>query len=178
MLFRSSGSACNHILFPCPGKYGKGVLVQKTLWGNLILGPTARDVHEWADPSVDPDAKEDVLHKILSACRRLVPDFDVSDSFHSFSGARAKSTRGDWIIERCFAPGALEGKLVHAAGIDSPGIAGSPAIALEVVQLLQDAGLELTPDAAFNPRRAPIIVPKRGDEGPGGSSRSNRRFLP
>ena len=42
------------------GKYGKGVLVQKTLWGNLILGPTARDVHEWADPKIDPDSKESV----------------------------------------------------------------------------------------------------------------------
>jgi len=165
LLKKSSGSACNHILFPCPGKYGKGVLVQKTLWGNLILGPTARDVHEWADPSVDPDAKEDVLHKILSACRRLVPDFDVSDSFHSFSGARAKSTRGDWIIERCFAEGALDGKLVHAAGIDSPGIAGSPAIALEVVAQLEEAGFAAPADASFNPTRAAIIVPKDGDEG-------------
>jgi L-2-hydroxyglutarate oxidase LhgO len=33
-----------HVLFPCPHPvYGKGVLVQSTLWGNLILGPTARD---------------------------------------------------------------------------------------------------------------------------------------
>jgi glycerol-3-phosphate dehydrogenase len=165
LLKKSSGSACNHILFPCPGKYGKGVLVQKTLWGNLILGPTARDVHEWADPAVDPDDKEAVLHKILSACRRLVPDFDTDDSFHSFSGARAKSTRGDWIIERCFAPGALDGKLVHAAGIDSPGIAGSPAIALEVVAKLAEAGFEAPADPSFNPKRAALIVPKQGDEG-------------
>ena len=30
---------------------------QKTLWGNLILGPTARYQHEWPDPNVDPDSK-------------------------------------------------------------------------------------------------------------------------
>lgn len=103
MLKKSEGSACNHILFPCPSKYGKGVLVQKTLWGNLILGPTARDVHDWADPNVDPMPKEEVLQTILSACKRLVPSFDVSASFHSFSGARAKSTRGDWILEQVHA---------------------------------------------------------------------------
>ena len=33
LLKKSSGDACNHILFPCPGPYGKGILVQKTLWG-------------------------------------------------------------------------------------------------------------------------------------------------
>jgi len=164
LLKKSSGDACNHILFPCPGPYGKGILVQKTLWGNLILGPTARDQHDWADPAVDPDSKEEVLQTILSSCKRLVPSFDVGDAFHSFAGARAKSTAGDWII----APSASEPSFIHAAGIDSPGIAGSPAIALEVVQLLREAGLEMTPDPTFNPKRAPVIVPKRGDEGPGG----------
>mmetsp|Transcript_13686 Transcript_13686/g.34085 ORF Transcript_13686/g.34085 Transcript_13686/m.34085 type:complete len:664 (-) Transcript_13686:198-2189(-) len=161
LLKKSSGDQCNHILFPCPGPYGKGILVQKTLWGNLILGPTARDQHEWPNPDVDPDSKDDILGKILPACRKLVPSFDVNDAFHSFAGARAKSSRGDWIIERC----ATEQDMIHVAGIDSPGIAGSPAIALEAVALLKEAGLELTPDPSFNPKRAPVIFPKDGEEG-------------
>mmetsp|Transcript_5336 Transcript_5336/g.8942 ORF Transcript_5336/g.8942 Transcript_5336/m.8942 type:complete len:716 (-) Transcript_5336:482-2629(-) len=165
LLKKSSGSACNHILFPCPGPYGKGILVQKTLWGNLILGPTARDQHEWPDPQVDPDSKSVILQKILSACKRLVPSFDVDDAFHSFSGARAKSTRGDWIIE----PSAADAHFIQAAGIDSPGIAGSPAIAVEVVQLLKDAGLAVEVDPSFNPKRAPLIVPKHGDVLNGGT---------
>jgi len=161
LLKKSSGSVCNHILFPCPGPYGKGILVQKTLWGNLILGPTARDQHDWADPDVDPDSKDAILQKILFNCKKLVPAFDMEDTFHSFAGARAKSSRGDWIIERS----AADASFVHAAGIDSPGIAGSPAIALEVVDLLKQAGLDAPADPTFNPKRAPIIFPKRGDEG-------------
>jgi glycerol-3-phosphate dehydrogenase len=45
------------------------------------------------------------------------------------------------------------------------GLAGSPAIAVEVVRLLTEAGLsgELNPD--FNPHRAAIIVPKNGWRG-------------
>ena len=140
---------------------GKGILVQKTLWGNLILGPTARDQHEWPKPDVDPDSKDDILGKILPACRKLVPSFDVNDAFHSFAGARAKSSRGDWIIERC----ATEEDMIHVAGIDSPGIAGSPAIALEVVDLLKEAGLELQADPSFNPKRSALIVPKVKGEG-------------
>merc|ERR1719258_598134 len=54
LLKKSSGAAVNHILFPCPGPYGKGILVQKTLWGNLILGPTARDQHEWPNRERGP----------------------------------------------------------------------------------------------------------------------------
>jgi len=161
LLRKSQGALCNHILFPCPGPYGKGILVQKTLWGNLILGPTARDVHEWPNPDKDPDSSEDILGTILRACRRLVPDFDTDESIHSFSGARAKSSRGDWIIE----PSSKDPNFIQAAGIDSPGIAGSPAIALEVSRLLEAAGLDAKPDASFNPKRAPVIVPKRGEEG-------------
>ena len=58
-------------------------------------------------------------------------------------GARAKSDRGDWIIEAS----AQNQNFIHVAGIDSPGLAGSPAIALECVHLLQKAGMsnELKP---------------------------------
>jgi len=164
LLKKSSGEACNHILFPCPGPYGKGILVQKTLWGNLILGPTARDQHEWADPNVDPMDKETILQTVLSSCKKLVPSFDVNDAFHSFAGARAKSTRGDWIIEQC----ATASSMIHAAGIDSPGIAGSPAIALEVVELLKEAGFNAPADPTFNPKRAATITPKAGDYLPSG----------
>ena len=55
--------------------------------------------------------------------------------------------------------------MIHAAGVDSPGLAGSPAIALEVVKLLQEAGLAMKPNQSFNPIRAPIIVPKKGWKG-------------
>ncbi len=104
---------------------GKGVLVQQTLWGNLILGPTARDVH---DPATQKESMESIMAYILSKCRYLVPDFDAKEVIHAFSGARAKSTRGDWIIE----PSKKDAHFIHAAGIDSPGLAGSPAIAKEV----------------------------------------------
>ncbi len=80
---------------------------------------------------------------------------------HTFCGSRAKSTRGDWIIEAS----ATNRNMIHVAGIDSPGLAGSPSIALEVVRLLQAGGLSLEKNPAFNPNRAPIIVPKAGWKG-------------
>ena len=53
----------------------------------------------------------------------------------------------------------------HAAGIDSPGHAGSPAIALEVVRLLCAAGLELKRNASFDGKRYPLVMPKKRVKG-------------
>jgi L-2-hydroxyglutarate oxidase LhgO len=158
LLKREQGSLAAHTLFPCPGPLGKGVLVQTTLWGNLILGPTARDVHV---PSVMAETASDIQKYILAKCKELVPSFNAKETFHGFSGARAKSTRGDWIIEASEA----HPSFIHAAGIDSPGLAGSPAIAIEIVRLLNNAGLKLQPNPNFNPNRAPIITPKDGWKG-------------
>ena len=98
---------------------------------------------------------------ILSKCKKLVPSFDPKETIHSFAGARAKSDRGDWIIE----PSKVNKRFIHAAGIDSPGLAGAPSIALDVVKMLQKAGLALRKDPKFNPNRAPIITPKQGMKG-------------
>jgi L-2-hydroxyglutarate oxidase LhgO len=154
LLNRSQGHLARHTLFPCPDPVlGKGVLVQTTLWGNLILGPTARDVHK---PEHSNMSAKDIQHYILSKCQELVPRFDAAETIHAFCGARAKSDRGDWIIENS----SVDGRMIHVAGIDSPGLAGSPAIALEVVRLLEEAGCTLDKNPLFNPQRAPIITPK------------------
>jgi len=159
LLNRNQGHLTTKTLFPCPDPIlGKGVLVQTTLWGNLILGPTARDVYK---PEAANMTAAEVQHYILSKCKNLVPSFDPKETIHAFCGARAKSDRGDWIIENS----AVDGRMIHVAGIDSPGLAGSPAIALEVVRLLEESGCKLTANPTFNPRRAPIITPKDGMRG-------------
>jgi glycerol-3-phosphate dehydrogenase len=131
------------------------VLVQTTLWGNLILGPTARDVYKADARDMSPAA---VQEYILSKCKNLVDCFDPKETFHAFCGARAKSDRGDWIIE----PSKVNPHFIHVAGIDSPGLAGSPSIAKKVIKLLEDAGFRPKTNPNFVKDRAPIIIPKDG----------------
>ncbi len=154
LLNRSQGKFAKCTLFPCPGPLGKGILVQQTLWGNLILGPTARDLH---NPEHMNQSNEDVQRFILAKCRKLVDAFDPKEVIHAFSGIRAKSDRNDWIIERS----AKADNFINVAGIDSPGLAGCPAIALEVVRMVGES-LKLAPNPNFNPNRGAIIVPKTG----------------
>ena len=134
------------------------MLVQTTLWGNLILGPSARDVDK---PGARDMSDASVQEYILSKCKALVPSFDPKETFHAFCGARAKSDRGDWIIERS----ATIDRFINVAGIDSPGLAGSPSIAVKVASLLKEAGMETPPNVRFNPNRAPVIIPKVGMKG-------------
>jgi L-2-hydroxyglutarate oxidase LhgO len=171
LLNRNQGYLTHHTIFPCPDPVlGKGVLVQTTLWGNLILGPTARDMH---NPEARDMSNESVQEYILSKCKKLCPYFDPKETIHAFAGARSKSSRGDWIIE----PSSKDANFIHVAGIDSPGLAGAPAISLHVVELLKSAGLKMPPNVTFNPNRAPIITPKSGlsglKMGPVGKNDSN-----
>jgi len=154
LLHKNQGHLASRTLFPCPDPVlGKGVLVQTTLWGNLILGPTARDINI---PEKLNMSNKEIMEYILVECRKLVPSFDAGQVIHSFCGARAKSDRGDWIIEES----QVAKGFYHAAGIDSPGLAGSPAIALEIVKLLGEGGLSRKRFKEFNPNRTPLIVPK------------------
>jgi hypothetical protein len=45
-------------------------MLQTTLWGNLILGPTAADV---ADPATALRTPRAIMHAILSKCREVWP---------------------------------------------------------------------------------------------------------
>jgi len=182
LLHKNEGDKARHVLFPCPHPvFGKGVLVQSTLWGNLILGPTARDtMHKDAatgeyvpNPAVAAESKDNIMGYILSKCRALVPNFNAGTVIHTFAGVRAKNTTGDWII------GPVDGvpSFINAASIDSPGIAASPAIALDVVQMLASAGAAVTgTNPRFNPHRAPLIVPKPANGGLAGLKMSKKDF--
>ena len=84
LLKKEQGPKATATLFPAPGPLGKGVLVQGTLWGNLILGPTARDAH---NPEHMAQTTDDITGYIIKKCKDLVPSFDPRDVIHSFSGA-------------------------------------------------------------------------------------------
>ena len=158
LLHKDEGKHARHVLFPCPGKLGKGIVLQPTLWGNLLLGPTARDQHNKAHRE---RSNRSIIEELVVKCRELAPGFNAGNTIHAFAGARAKNSTGDWVIGES----AKVKGLVQAAGIDSPGLAASPAIAIEVVNLLRAAGLAAPADPDFNPHRRPIIRPKSGWKG-------------
>lgn len=134
LLDKSEGTRVEHVIFQCPSELGKGVLVTPTVHGNLLVGPNAA-----ACGAEDTANSAAGLDFVRASALRSVPGINFRDNIRNFAGVRANSDRPDFILEEsAAAPG-----LIHAAGIRSPGLSAAPAIGLEVVALLRQAGLEL-----------------------------------
>ena len=151
LLNKSQGHLANGVLFQTPSDKGKGILVTRTFHGNLMLGPNAQEVDDVEAVGTSLDA----LVYIVNTARQSVKDFDVKYTLTSFAGLRASSSRHDFIIEESTIKG-----FINVAGIESPGITSSPAIAVHVTGLLEKSGYMLEENEAFDPYRKPIIIPK------------------
>ncbi|MBC8535495.1 NAD(P)/FAD-dependent oxidoreductase [Feifania hominis] len=142
LLDKSEGERVGRVIFQCPDKDGKGVLVAPTAHGNLIVGPNSERV-----------ANEDVantaagLERVADRARRSVPSVNLRESIRNFAGVRAVADRDDFIIEQA-APGFYD-----LAGIKSPGLSAAPAIAERATQFLREAGETLEPKPDFCDRR-------------------------
>ena len=131
-----------HTIFPLPSKKGKGVLVSQTTSGNYIVGPSS----ELADPD-DVSTDTPTLSNIRKAATIMVPNIPFRETIRVFAGERATCTRHDFIIEyaKC------DNHFINVAGIESPGLASSPAIAEYVVNELVKPLITLKSNPKFNP---------------------------
>ncbi len=134
----------NSTLFFCPTKGGKGIVVTQTVDGNLLLGPTSVEVEDKIDKTTTAEGLTQVKEKALEMC----DDLPLYDTITSFAGLRAYCDRHDFIIEKSKS----EHKLINVAGIESPGLTASPAIAKRVVEILGET-ISLVPKTKFNPIR-------------------------
>jgi glycerol-3-phosphate dehydrogenase len=148
LLDQRAGYVVNRTVFQLPGKLGKGVLVTPTVYGNILIGPTADDVP-------DPEATETTAEgqaRILDTAQLSVNDLPRSQTITSFSGLRAHLDRAehDFYIKP-EAPGFYD-----VIGIESPGLTAAPAIgeyvAGEIAGLLNAA-----PNADYRPGRDRVI---------------------
>lgn len=138
----------NATIFPCPSKMGKGILVARTVDGTLLLGPTAEDIDHKDDTRTTAFGQA----KALDGAHKSWDKIPKRDMITNFSGLRAHcDTTGDFVIgEPDDAP-----MFFNAAGVESPGLTSSPAIAEDLAT--QIAGkLNATKKDDFNPIRKGI----------------------
>lgn len=156
LLDRQQGKKTGKVLFQVPTKLGKGILVTRTLHGNLMLGPNAEDLNDREDYGTDIESLKDVVAK----AKRSVPNIEMKRAITTYSGVRAISNTGDFIVSHVdddkFA--------IQLAGIDSPGLTAAPAIANMALELLKAAGLELVEKESFIANRPAIIRKKSLEE--------------
>jgi glycerol-3-phosphate dehydrogenase len=132
-----------HVIFPVPLPKTKGVLVIPTVEGTMMLGPTAIDIHDKTDFATT----EENLERVFSLAMKMVPVISKKDIITSFAGIRPALAGEDFYI-------ALSEKrkgFIQVAGIQSPGLTATPAIARYVKDLLVRDGLVLREKKDFDP---------------------------
>lgn len=138
LLDKSQGYVVNHVVFQCPNRDGKGVLVSPTVHYNLIVGPNA-------EPSgrEDVSTQADALAFVREKAVKSVPGVNFRENIRNFAGVRANTDQSDFIIGET-APG-----FITLGGIKSPGLSSAPAIAEDALALVAGAGVTLEKKESF-----------------------------
>lgn len=144
VLFDRNAIHLNKILFPMPTRVSKGILVCPTLHGNTFAGPNAQNITDREDISTTTAG----LKEILDGGRKLVPNLPLRSSIRNFAGLRAVPDTYDFIIDNTDIYA-----FINVAGILSPGLTATFAIAEKVVEFLELLGVELNVRDDYNPIR-------------------------
>ena len=103
--------------------HSKGGGIVSTVDGNVLVGPDAVETPEKEDFSTSVQSVRATFEKQ----RHAAPALRESDIITYFTGVRAATYEEDFIIR----PGMFTENIIHAAGIQSPGLTAAPAIAQE-----------------------------------------------
>ncbi|MEU7296336.1 FAD-dependent oxidoreductase [Streptomyces exfoliatus] len=122
-----------HILLPVPGPLGKGVLITPTVYGNVLLGPTAEDLEDKTATGTTAEG----LAGLREQGGRILPALLDEEVTAVYAGLRAATGQEDYRIS---AHPAL--RYVTVGGIRSTGLTASLAIAEHVRGLLAACGLD------------------------------------
>lgn len=148
LLDKSVGNLAKHTIFQCPNEMGKGILVTPTVDGNLLIGPTALNMDDKEDNDTTPDGLTEIVEKALKS----VPTVSPRNAITSFAGVRAHPVNDDFIIGWSV----TSERFLNVAGIESPGLSASPAIAIYVRKILSEKA-ELTEKEAYTEERKPPV---------------------
>lgn len=114
-----------HTLFSPPSDKGKGILISPTTSGNYLIGPSS----EFTLDKDDKDTDKATLNNVIKEAYRLVDNIPFEHVIRQFSGVRSYHKQNDFIIK-------TKDNFINLIGIQSPGLASSPSIALSVSEMV------------------------------------------
>jgi glycerol-3-phosphate dehydrogenase len=126
---KSAFGLVHAIVLPVPTERTKGVVVCRTVFGNLLVGPTAEDQDERSVATVEQAA----LEALTATGRRIVPALAEHEVTAIYAGLRPATQFKDYQIEAL-----PERRWITVAGIRSTGLTGSLGIAEHVRGLYEE----------------------------------------
>lgn len=148
LLDKSVGTLVSRTLFQLPTKMGKGILVTPTVSGNLLIGPTAKDL----DNKCNKETTAACLKEVIDKASLGIQNIPMQSVITAFAGLRAHEKSDDFIIGESED---VKG-LINVIGIESPGLTSAPAIG-EYVRNIVLEKTKASPNPSFNPIRKNIV---------------------
>ena len=118
------------ILVPTPSSAGRGVLVIPTIFGNVMLGPTAEEVSDPFERSVT----REVMEKLRASGQVILPGLEDCPLITTYAGVRPATEKSEYRIT----PRLEEGWLT-VGGIRSTGLSAALGIAEYASGLVAEA---------------------------------------
>src|SRR5215208_8425090 len=138
----------NHVLLPVPSAITKGVLISPTVYGNILLGPTAEDLPDKTATNTSATG----LGMLIEKGKAILPELLNEEVTALYAGLRAATEHSDYQIALH-----ADQRYICVGGIRSTGISASLGIAEYVTGLLKEGGIELLRKAEFETVKMPNI---------------------
>ena len=127
---KAAASLVNAVILPVPTARTKGVVLFRTVFGNLAVGPTAEDQESRDDAGCDSDA----LQSLMAAGENMLPGLQAMPVTATYAGLRPATQFQDYQISRDAAR-----HWISVGGIRSTGLSGALGIARHVFALYDQA---------------------------------------
>ena len=138
----------NHVILPVPTAKTKGILISPTVYGNILLGPTAEDLEDKTNTATSKVG----LDMLIEKGRAILPQLLEEEVTATYAGLRAATEHSEYQIRL-----RASQRYICVGGIRSTGVSAAMGIAEYVSELLQDAGLKLNKKTSFKTIQMPYI---------------------
>ncbi|WP_116133523.1 NAD(P)/FAD-dependent oxidoreductase [Tropicimonas sp. IMCC34043] len=135
---KTAARLARHILLPVPGEKTKGIVVCRTVWGNLLVGPTAEEQSDRQTAALVPET----LEMLRARGAEILPALAEEEITTLYAGLRPATERKEYRVT------AHEGRaMITVGGIRSTGLSAALGLAAHVARLAEALGLSPAPPA-------------------------------